>query len=244
VSDPLLERASLVIPVGRDDERLERLLAELDLLEEARALEVVVVDNEGRDAAAPPTRGFARAAERYRLVREVVPGKGAAVRAGMLAATRELRVFTDVDLPYGIEGVRDVVAALARGAPVAVGSRLVDPGRAGAPPGLLRRVLSWGFRAWVGFCLGLGDLGDTQCGLKGFRADVARALFQDLATSGFAFDTEVLARVKVAGHAIVPVAVTLRPVLGTSIHVLRDSFRMFVEVWRQRAIVKKLRARA
>jgi dolichyl-phosphate beta-glucosyltransferase len=109
---------------------------------------------------------------------------------------------------------------------------------------VLRRVLSWGFRTWVGFCLGLGDLGDTQCGLKGFRADVARAVFQDLATSGFAFDTEILARARLRGDAIVPVAVTLRPVLGTSIHVLRDSVRMFVEVWRQRSIVKRLRARA
>jgi hypothetical protein len=236
-----LARASLIVPVGRDDERLQGLLAELEALGDLHGLEVIVVDNQpvdnqGTDASAPLSPGFARAALRHRVVRATTPGKGAAVSAGMLAATRELRVFTDVDLPYGFEGVKAVIAALAAGAVVAVGSRLAAAQAVRAP--FLRRVMSFAFRKWVALCL--GDLGDTQCGLKGFRADAARDLFPRLRTPGFAFDTELLARAKLAGHAIVAVPVTLRPAQrGTSsIHVFRDSYRMFRDVLTQRRFLR------
>src|SRR5947209_2110507 len=106
-----LEHTSLVIPVGRDDERLARLLDELEAAE-LPGLEVIIVDNQSRYDAAPTTPGFARAKKRWRLVRALAPGKGAAVARGMLAATRERRVFTDVDLPYGLDGVARVAEAL------------------------------------------------------------------------------------------------------------------------------------
>src|SRR5581483_12401287 len=106
-----LEQLSLVIPVGRDDARLARCLDELEAAS-LEGAEVLIVDNESRDASAPLTPGFERAAKRFRVVRAPEPGKGAAVKAGMLAATREHRVFTDVDIPYGLSGVLDVLSAL------------------------------------------------------------------------------------------------------------------------------------
>ena len=236
MSEPPLERASLIVPVGKDDARLARLLDELERAPLGK-LEVVIVDNESRDEGAG-SPGFARAAKRYQVVREGTRGKGAAVRKGMLAASRDLRVFTDVDLPYGFEGVRDAIAALARGeAPVVVGSRLV-PGSTGKS-GILRTIMSFCFRKWVAMCLGAGDLGDTQCGLKGFRADVARELFQNLGTTGFAFDCEILARAKLSGHAIERIPVKLRPEIGgSSIRVIPDSLRMFREVLRIRKVLR------
>ena len=38
----------------------------------------------------------------------------------------------------------------------------------------------------------LGQYGDTQCGCKAFRSDVARLLFSHSRLDGFAFDVEVL----------------------------------------------------
>ena len=39
-------------------------------------------------------------------------GKGYAVRRGVLAATTPLVIFTDADLPFGVEGVRTIVRRL------------------------------------------------------------------------------------------------------------------------------------
>lgn len=240
-----LEHLSLVIPVGRDDGRLARCLDELEAASLDGA-EVLIVDNESRDERVPLSPGFERAARRFRVIRAVEPGKGAAVKEGMLHATRENRVFTDVDLPYGISGVLDVLGALDAGrAPVVVGSRLVPGSRAQlVRPAFIRRVLSMGFRAWVALCLGAGDLGDTQCGLKGFRADVARSLFEALGTPGFAFDCELLARARLAGHAVHAIPVSLRPEIGTSVHVVRDTLRMFRDVLRLRGVLAEARIAA
>jgi dolichyl-phosphate beta-glucosyltransferase len=238
VSEVPWDRASLIIPVARDDERLASLLDELDRAPEAAKLEVVIVDNQSRDLAAPLTPGFERAGRRYKVARATIAGKGAAVTRGMVEATRELRVFTDVDLPYGFEGIAAVVAALALGrAPIVLGSRLVAGARA-EQASLLRRLFGLVFRWWTRLCLGAGDLGDSQCGLKGFRADVAVALFTALRTQGFAFDCEVLARARRAGHAIDAVPVTLRPSKGTSVNVIRDALRMSRDVLRIRRILK------
>jgi hypothetical protein len=97
-------------------------------------------------------------------------GKGFAVRAGMLAGSGELLVFTDADGAYGPGDVQRVVQALET-APVAIGTRGPDT----AAP-LARQVASRAFN--YGLHL-LSDLpfADTQCGLKGFRRQAARQLF-------------------------------------------------------------------
>ena len=50
-------------------------------------------------------------------------GKGHAVRAGMLAARGEYRIFTDIDLAYGFDDISRIADELANGAAVAVASR-------------------------------------------------------------------------------------------------------------------------
>ena len=37
----------------------------------------------------------------------------------------------------------------------------------------------------------LGHFRDTQCGLKGFRGDIGRSLFERTRIDGFAFDVEL-----------------------------------------------------
>lgn len=164
-------------------------------------MEVVLVDDGSRDGtpevveAALAELGIGRA----RVVR--LPGnqgKGAAVRAGMLASTGATRVFVDADLCVGADDIERCFATLEAG-----GADVVYGTRAHAHSALDRSQP--GYRVFTGrmFNLLLRSLGlteelDTQCGLKGMTAAAADVVIAPLVTERFAFDVEVLAR---AGRA-------------------------------------------
>ena len=94
-------RLSVVVPAFREAGAIaatvERIRPELAAVAADGGLEVVVVD----DGSGDGTAAAAEAAGADQVI--ALPGnqgKGAAVRAGMLAATGRTRVFTDADLSY------------------------------------------------------------------------------------------------------------------------------------------------
>jgi dolichyl-phosphate beta-glucosyltransferase len=128
-------------------------------------------------------------------------GKGAAVRAGMLAATGDRVVFADADMATPPDQLPHLLDALER-ADVALGSRIQADGsdmRVTQP--LFRRSLGRIFHilaaAWVS-----GPVRDTQCGFKGFRVDAARALFERQRTTGIVFDVEIIYLARRLGYTI------------------------------------------
>ena len=56
----------------------------------------------------------------------------------------------------------------------------------------------------------LGAYRDTQCGLKAFRSDVARAIFERSRIDGFAFDVEVFVIAERNGFSVAEVPVARR----------------------------------
>jgi dolichyl-phosphate beta-glucosyltransferase len=123
-------------------------------------------------------------------------GKGYAVRRGLLAANGRVRIFTDVDLAYGLDQVVDLAWALQSGAQVAIASREAPGSRVQLPFEMLswalrRRMQSRVFGTIVRTLLPIQER-DTQAGLKGMTAAVARALLPRLACDGFGFDCEFL----------------------------------------------------
>ena len=80
---------------------------------------------------------------------------------------------------------------------------------------------------------------DTQCGIKGFTRDAARAVFSKCVTDGFAFDFEVLLRATRMGLKVEQEAVTIVNHRESKVNVLRDSLRMFRDMLRIRRQVGK-----
>lgn len=159
-------------------------------------------------------------------------GKGAAVRAGLLAATGQVVGFVDADLPVDTEDVEAVFGRVASGAQVALASRVA--------PGTVITVRQPLLRRWSGYAFnrllrsaGLSGRRDTQCGLKAFDHRVVPELFRPLRCPGFGFDVEVLQRAERAGLVIEEVPVRWRHVEGGRVR-FRDGLRTWVEVWRLR----------
>jgi glycosyltransferase involved in cell wall biosynthesis len=218
---------TLVLPCYNEAERLpttlQALLAHLSHV--PSEVEVLVVDDGSTDATATVAGAVAAVDPRVRVLAcHPNRGKGFAVRAGMLAATGELVVFTDADGSYGPSELDRLVEALGQ-APVAIGARST-----GATGPLARRVASRGFNLAIRALLGL-PFGDTQSGLKGFRRAAARKIFSRARLDGFAFDVEALWLARRLGLEVVEVGVQAMERPGSKVRVLADAGRMLGEVW-------------
>jgi dolichyl-phosphate beta-glucosyltransferase len=215
---PLL---SLVIPAYNEGARLPATLAAVRAFCAAHPgpLEVIVVDDGSRDA----TPGLLAAAKlprgaMLRVLRHTVnQGKGAAVRTGCLAARGRYVVYADADLAVPLDEVDRIVAALRDGCDVAIGTR-VHPGghdmRASQP--FVRRLAGRLFTA-VRRRLAVPDIVDTQCPMKGFRAEAAHALFSRQRLTGWTFDAELLFLARRSGMRICQIPVHWRHVEGSKL---------------------------
>ena len=209
--------------------RIERSLATIAGSElGASDLELVLVDDGSGDGTAEVA---AKAAARLGLDARVLElghnrGKGAAVRAGMLAATARVRVFVDADLSVEIADLVRCFEVLERGAAdVAYGTRAHPESRLPRSQPA-HRVVSGRTYNLLLRRLGLTTERDTQCGMKGFTAAAAESVFAPLRTQGFGFDVEALARAERGGWRVEAVPVTWSHVDASRVRPLRDGYAM------------------
>lgn len=245
---------TIVVPAYNEAERIEAGLDELlgwlmrggppramgRSSDEIGEWDVLVVDDGSTDqtVAIIEARPEARAAlgaeaPRLRVLCRPHAGKGAAVTAGILAASGDLIIFTDADMATPPDQIPRLTEALASH-DLALGSRIQPDGsdrRASQPT--YRRLLGRVFRLLAGTWI-TGDVPDTQCGFKGFRRAPAQDVFSRLRTSGIVFDAEVIFLARRLGYsqAIVPVmwhdihGSRMRVRLGLALSVLWDLFRI------------------
>jgi dolichyl-phosphate beta-glucosyltransferase len=158
-------------------------------------------------------------------------GKGAAVRSGVLRARGERIVFTDSDLPFGLEPLATTLAWLDEGADVVIGDRLHPDSHAEIDVTPTRQLSSVVYTWMVNRLCGL-DYPDTQCGYKGYRRDVARDLFGQLEVTSFAFEVELLLRAHAAGYRIRRQPLRLLHDEDSSVRLTRHAPRMLLDVLR------------
>jgi len=147
-------------------------------------------------------------------------GKGAAIRRGCLDARGEYVFFMDADLATPPEESAPLLARLESGADLAIGNRIQPDGsdmRASQP--LQRRIAGKLFTFMRKAMRVLPEIDDTQCPLKGFRADAAQAIFGEQRLSGWTFDAEVLYIARSMGYRIVCVPVRWSHVDGSRLRV-------------------------
>jgi len=236
-------RWSVVIPAFNEARRLPTYLDDVVAFFEGRGetYEVIVVDDASTDDTPSVVQARAREVASVRLLR--LPGnagKGAAVRAGMLAARGAYRLFTDADGATPIAEVKRLEPALLAGADVVIGSRvLVDPSVSViARP---HRVAAGRVFNWLVARLGLRSVADSQCGFKAFAADPAERLFGGLQTRGFGFDVELLLTAQAAGYRIVEVPVNWADQPGSKVGVLRHGPGMLWQIVRARRRTRRRR---
>ena len=227
---------SLVFPAYKEADRIRRALRRAFGYLPTRypSFEVIVVDDGSPDETTAVARETLSALGDGRVI--TLPrnrGKGAAVRAGMLAARGEHVLFSDSDLSTPIEEESKLAAALDAGADIAIGSRAHPEAEITKAQGIVRQSMGRTFNLGLRM-LGLTRLRDTQCGFKMFRGEVAREIFSAARIDGFAFDVEILLLAGRAGYRIAEVPVEWENDPASRLHMVRDSLRMIREVLRIR----------
>jgi putative flippase GtrA len=232
-------RLSLVIPAYFEEDgiaaTLARVEADLGHLRADGGFEIVVVDDGSTDGtAAEAGRGGAD-----RVVRlEQNAGKGAAVRAGMLAAGGRTIAFTDADLSYSPSQVLGLLERVEEGWDIVVGSRRHTEARALVAARRLREVGGRVVNGLTTLVL-LGQYRDTQCGLKAFRSDVATMMFSRTEIDGFAFDVELFHLAERYRLSLCEVPVEVVNSTRSTVHVVRDTWRLVRDLFRIRRIGRR-----
>jgi dolichyl-phosphate beta-glucosyltransferase len=225
----------IVIP-ARNEER--RLFAGLTALSAAvtalpSGIAIVVVDSASDDRTADIVREWPGGDVPVRLLRCDRPGKGAAVRAGLLATSAPYVGFCDADMAADPAAVGAATKLLQAGSPVVLGSRSHPDSDVEDRHTILRRAGAAIFRAATRVIV--PAVGDTQCGFKFFHGEIARAAAARLRVTGFAFDVELIARCVQLGVTPVEIPVRWRDVSGSTFSVWRHSASSFAELalaWR------------
>ena len=236
-ADPHL---TVVIPCFDEERRIALTLATLvpQLQGLGLAYEVVVVDDRSTDRTAAIVGEVAATDPRTRLIVTAQgKGKGAAVRTGVLAARGEAVLVVDADLAGDLASLPQMLQLLAT-ADAVLGSRLlagaiIEPRRT-----VGRRAAALVFRSVVRVLTPL-RVSDPQCGHKLFRRTSVEGPATALVTEGYAYEIELLLRLRSAGAVVIDAPITWREGHDSKVRVGRDGLSMIRDVWRASRLVPR-----
>ncbi len=122
---------TIVIPSFNERDNVPELLRRLDHVLANVAWEAVIVDDDSPDRTWAVVRGIALADPRVRCIRRVGRrGLAGACIEGILASSAPVVAVMDADLQHDEAILPSMLAAIAGGADLVVGSRYVDGGSA------------------------------------------------------------------------------------------------------------------
>jgi dolichyl-phosphate beta-glucosyltransferase len=227
LSGPFL---SLIIPAHNEETRLPETLKQVFefVSRQSYPVEVLVVENGSNDQTFQIAQSFAERYSQMKLLQNAQSGKGRAVRQGMLAARGEYRFMCDADLSMPLEEINRFLPPALDGYGVAIASREA-PGavRIGEP--YYRHLVGRIYNALIRI-LALPGLQDTQCGFKCFHGRVAEDVFPRQTLTGWSFDVEILFIARSLGYKVVEIPIHWYYNPHSKISVVRDSFKMGVDL--------------
>ena len=229
-------RLSVVLPMYNEEKTIENNILTLNTALRSKLqneYESIAVNDGSRDRTLEIVASLEKRLPALRLFSyEKNKGKGGALKEGMTRAEGSFVLFTDSDLAYGTDQILHFLEIFESDPSVDIllGSRAIaKDGYKGYSP--LRVFMSkcylWIVSLYAGF-----SHSDSQCGIKGFKKEMAHRLFGALETMGFAFDLEILLSAKDHGAKIieVPVKIINHNVLASSVSPVKDALKMLKDL--------------
>lgn len=224
---------SIVIPCYNEHDRLAVTLRSIASYLETLTHDwelIVINDGSVDDTAEIAERAAARDPRIQLLGQRANRGKGAAVRQGLLAATKRVVVFTDADQATPIEELPKFLAPLAASADVAIGTRYHAASNIVERQPLTRRLLSRAGNGLIRTVFGL-PYRDTQCGFKAFTNQAARSIASQLTVDRWGFDVELLVIARAHGLTVVEVPVRWHDGARSKLRAGRAAVSTLQDLW-------------
>ncbi|MCU1283622.1 MAG: glycosyl transferase [bacterium] len=178
--------------------------AQLFLKEQGVSGEVIVADNGSTDGSIEVAKNLSA-----RVVRVPTRGYGAALAAGIEAASGKYVIMGDSDESYDFSALSPFIEKLRDGYDLVMGNRY----RGGIAPGAMppmHRYLGNPLLTAVGrLFYACKESGDFYCGLRGFRKKAIETL--ELQSRGMEFALEMVIKAQMHGLRITEVPTTLSP---------------------------------
>ena len=197
-------------------------------------LEVVIVNDGSRDNTERRIRDnsvFKENSHIFKLVSQSNTGKGGALRNGASVANGDFILTLDADMASPPEELLSWMKLMDNNKPdnhtIYIGSRehedsiITKKGN--------RKFIGNVFNTMIRAFSPL-RIRDTQCGFKLYPAPIAKYLFADLHTLGWAHDVEILYKAQLDKVQIKEMPLNWHAVEGSKIMVLRDGIKMFIEL--------------
>ena len=222
---------SIVIPAHNEESRLPRTLGHIFsfLEKQTYSSEVIIVENGSSDRTLQLAREFISRYPHLKVLHEEAPGKGNAVRRGVLEARGDYRFICDADLSMPIEEVQKFIPPLLNDFDLAIASR--------EAPGAVR-YNEPSYRHWGGRAINLAirllilpGLNDTQCGFNCFRAEAAEYLFRQQTLTGWSFDIELLYLARRKRLRVTEVPIHWYFDADSKVNAVRDALRMIGDIF-------------
>jgi glycosyltransferase involved in cell wall biosynthesis len=139
------------------------------------------------------------------LTNSINQGKGSAIRRGVAQAEGDIIIYTDIDFPFGIEPIINIIKLLEQdnGCQFVFGKRV--PSYFSQLP-LKRRIISKAIRI-INQVMISPFITDTQAGIKGLRRELAGEILE-IKTNTFVFEIELMRKLIKKGIAIQSIDVT------------------------------------
>ena len=236
---------SLVIPVYNEEniirdtaqsvkDYMAKTFGELDI-----DYEVIFVNDGSKDKTLEIAKEFEDGKIKV-MSYEKNKGKGGAVRTGMLAANGDVIFYTDCDLAYGLGVIKQGYEIFEENkeADIVIGSRRKHKDGY-ASYTFLRKVMSVVFFLILRIYGGIKQ-SDSQSGIKGFRNETAKKIFNLCETDGWSFDFEVLMIAQKLKLNILEMPVKIINHGESKVKAVSDGFKMLKEISKIKKRVKNL----
>ncbi len=211
---------AIVIPAYNEAGGLPNVLDHLSAWSQRGAQIIVVDDGSTDDTSRVALERGARVIRHHNN-----KGYGAALKAGIRAADRELVVTFDADGQFDVNDIEKLVLAL-QDCDMAVGVR---PQGAGSPT--IRKPGKWLLGKTANY-LAQTQIPDLNCGFRALRTETARR-FLNLLPNGFSFTTTITLAMFKDGYNVSYLPITVHPrKTGTSSVRVADGFNTFLLIIR------------
>lgn len=155
-------------------------------------------------------------------------GKGRGIREGVAISRGAIVGFADADNKVPISEF-DRLEAFLRDYDVVIGSRAMAASRIERRQPLYREIGGKAFGVFMRLVTGL-PVGDTQCGFKFFRRDVALDLFKRQRIDRYMFDVEILSLAWRLGYRIREVPIRWRDDADSRLQLLLGNLHNMIDV--------------
>jgi len=211
---------TIIIPAYNAESFIENTIEQL--LNNFNGSEIIIINDGSKDKTLEKIQKYESKIKIINHTNNL--GKGMAIRNGFDIATNDNIIFTDADLPYGIENMQKMYGILENN-----DNSMVIGYRKYFKENLWRHMTHIGMNIAIQFLFWF-NIYDTQCGLKGFKRNFIKSILSKLISNNFTIDVELMYLAKINKQKIIKVLVDPKMSKDTSTIKIKDIIIMIIEI--------------